>query len=69
MHDTLGETAPRLYNYIENPELTVNFTTHRSELAQRYRHRARSFLQVSRQLLVENRVYPPTFVGSLKQKD
>ncbi len=69
MHDPLGEAAPRLYNYINNPELTNNFTTHQSELAQRFRHRARSFMQVSRRLLVENRVFPPRFVSSLKQKD
>ncbi|MBW2409671.1 MAG: sulfatase-like hydrolase/transferase [Deltaproteobacteria bacterium] len=69
MHDPLGETAPRLYNYIENPEMTNNFTTHRSELAQRFRHRARSFMQVSRQLLVENRIYPPGFVSTQGNRD
>ncbi len=69
MQDPLGETDPRLYNYVENPELTRNFTAHRSELAQQYRHRARSFLQVSRRLLVENRIFPPRFVSSSGQKD
>ena len=61
MHDPLGETAPRLYNYIQNPELTNNVATHQSELAQHFRHRARSFMQVSRKLLVENRIFPPRF--------
>ena len=69
MHDLLDETAPRLYNYIENPELTNNFTTHQSELAQLFRHRARSFMQVSRLLLVENRIYPPGFVSTQGNRD
>ena len=69
LHDPLGETAARLFNYIENPELTHNFATHQPELAQRFRHRARSFMQVSRQLLMENRIFPPTFVSSGGQKD
>jgi phosphoglycerol transferase MdoB-like AlkP superfamily enzyme len=69
LHDSLGESAPRLYNYIENPEMTTNFAPNRPELARSFRHRARSFMQVSRRLLVENRVFPPTFANSREQME
>jgi phosphoglycerol transferase MdoB-like AlkP superfamily enzyme len=69
LHDTLDESDPRLYNYIENPEMTRNYAMYQAELARRLRHRARSFMQVSRRLLVENRIFPPRFVNSLEQKD
>jgi hypothetical protein len=69
LHDALDESAPRLYNYIENPEMTRNYAMYQAELARSLRHRARSFMQVSRRLLVENRIFPPRFIDSRGQKD
>jgi len=62
LHDLLAESPPKLYNYIENPEITRDFATQRADLALRLRDKARSFMQVSRQLLDENRIFPPIFV-------
>lgn len=69
LHDPLGESAPRLYNFIENPGMTRNYAMHQQELTRSLRHRARSFMQVSRQLLVENRIFPPRFFDTRRHKD
>ncbi|MDJ0815492.1 MAG: sulfatase-like hydrolase/transferase [Desulfobacterales bacterium] len=61
LQDLLSESSPRLYDYIENPALTENYASKQTEIARLYRSKARSFMQISRQLLDENRIFPPGF--------
>jgi len=63
LHDLLGKSPAKLYNYIKNPELTRDYTKQHADLARSFRDQARSFMFVSRQLLDENRIFPPTFVS------
>lgn len=67
--DPLGESTPKLYNYIENPELTRDYAAQRMDLALLLRSKGRSFMQVSRHLLEENRIFPPTFEGTREHNE
>lgn len=63
LQDFLDKSAPKLYDYEANPALTQNYAAQHEELALQMRGKARSFMQVSRRLLDENRIFPPAFAA------
>lgn len=61
LQDFLGGSPPKLYNFVENPEITQDYARQHADLALQMSRKARSFMQVSRQLLNDNRIFPPPF--------
>ena len=58
LYDFLDETPPQMYNYIEDYALENNLAVVQPELAHHLQRQARAYLQVSRTLLLSNRIYP-----------
>lgn len=67
LQDFLDKSSPKLYDYVANPALTQNHAARHSNLALEMRNKARSFMQVSRRLLDENRIFPLAFTGGREQ--
>lgn len=57
--DALGEGPPVLFDAASDPQLRLDLAPARPDVAADFSRKARAFLQVSRRLLLENRIAPP----------
>lgn len=59
IQDFFDSDLIRLYNLDDDPKTKINLAHDRPDLARQMSDKARATLQLSRQLLFENRIYPP----------